>query len=180
MSGSSAGVIWRRAGSVHMDLENLPSIMAADGGEHQFVRVVVEVHIAHEVLLGGLVNRLGPRVVGVDGQLDDLVFNAGVDTGVPLPVLGQSKIPLVPLDQQNGLEVQQRVGQQRFALQLAEPVQRREGGGISGLERGAQRREFTLEGIDRLAIVLPVRVAIGIGATEIVHRPAQGRDVEGT
>ncbi len=82
--------------------------MIADGGEEQFLTVEMEAEIADEHWAGGFVDAFQwrPRF---EVKLSDLIFHMGVDAGVSLPVLGEAKPFCLASDDEEVLEIEERV-----------------------------------------------------------------------
>ena len=124
--------------AIHADLEHLPLVERTGHGEQDLVGVPVQVDVGDQASALGMVDRRDPPV-GPDGRENgDLVIPRErlVDPGVGLRalprqanVLAQAiacpvlppRVPVRhPLDHQQLLEVQERVGQQSLSLERVE------------------------------------------------------------
>jgi len=109
-----------QARAVGADLEHLPAVVAAGHGEEHPVGVEVQLDVAHEAAALGLVER-GELALAAHGrEHHDLVVVARLrQAGVALPVAGQAQRRRVgpALHQQQPLEIQERIGQERFSRQ---------------------------------------------------------------
>ena len=118
-SGCSPGVTWRRLSPVGVELPDLPAVVAAEHREEHPLAVEVEVDVADEARrLRAEERRERRRRARTGERTHELVVVAAARQGaVALPVLRQAELRAVALrlTQQEPLEVEQRVGQQRLA-----------------------------------------------------------------
>ena len=171
----------------------MPPIVLADGREEHLVRVELQVHVAHELFGVRPVER-GEFARWADrGEHGDLVFVAVAgERAIALPVLRQSDLPADlalfavfgrrqieladrPLDEEQFVEIEKRVGQQGLVVQfveLARELGRQRdiggGGGCHGCFHRAQPlQEF-----------LAARIPLSERLCQIFDGLPQRRDIE--
>ena len=112
-----------KAGTVGVDLEDMPPPVRPDRRKEHSVGVEVEIDVADESPPAGFVERC-QRSSRPDRRKDgDLVMIAGCrDARIALPVVRQAEIVRAAFDQQQTIKIQQRIGQQRLALKSKESL----------------------------------------------------------
>ena len=104
----------------HIELVHLPPSVRAGHGKHEFRSVEIELHIRNAFATFRLVER-GEVAIGRNGgqHADCIRVARPTDAGIALPVLGQRVAPGA-LDQEQGVEVKQRIGEQGFLFEFRE------------------------------------------------------------
>ena len=107
-----------KPGAVGVQLPDLPAVMRPRHGDQHLAAIEMQVHVAHEARSVRL-EECCESAVGRNRAHDaDLVVVAGArDRTVALPVLGKAQIACSAFDQQQLVKIEQRICEQRIALQ---------------------------------------------------------------
>jgi len=161
-----------QARPVGPEFPDLP-VLGIAPGEEQPVGVPVEVHLADVTAALGAVKRLEPAV-GTDGRQDgDLVIPAvPFQRRVALVVGGESQgVPFAALDlafdEEEPVEVQERIGEQRLALERAEVAR----------DLGRRPVPCLLERIEPLKVRRTAGVGVAERLRQVLDGQAQGLEV---
>ena len=182
--------------AVAVDLEDLPQAVLVGHGEHQPAGAVMQLDIGDESGRGWLIERRQLSIRPHRREHGDLVFpTEGVGHGVELPraLLRQADVFPQPFavalaaagiaqrhafDQQQPLEVQQRVGQQGLALEGHDPLGLFQRRCIAPFDPLADLRQAPLECVQSAEEFCTIGILFRKGIGEVVDRPADGFEVD--
>ena len=153
-------------------LEDRPAMIAGNRREQKAAGLKVQRHVPHKDRLGGLENGVCLGRVPEIMQEEERVIDAGARQGaVALPILGQSQVARfrAALDDQEAIEVQQRISQQRFADLAHQDLRLGPGLGLAVFQLAQ----------DRLPAVGKLAEKFGFGSGLTALRPGLGHIGQG-